>query len=435
VTHNIARPSSPILRDIFALVSSNTVARFGSLALAVLLARATRALSEVEYALTFTAIAAAQMMISLDRGLGSLAVDLTARGIRLGLVVEMLHPLREKLRRLLRLALPAAAVIEYLIFRPRNMPTTFLHVPTASLVFVQLMLVGFVINFGVYERVLYGSRSARDLSKASAVGLLFSGLLLLVANRLPNSVVPGLAIVAVFGGVLVARSINRIQVAKRQTNRSDSEVPGQCISDVDVGRARSFWILQICGVTAFGFDQLVVSVFRDANEASTFSAHSRYFQIGASFLSVVITSVWPPMSAAISRADFLGARRLYFFAVFVVAAAATIWSVPVLVGLLPVSIFKIGEASNKNLLIPMAIWFVVFQVGALLGQVQAAVRDLKFQIRTACRMAVANAVLSVVFCWKFGAAGVVWGSLLSYPILVLIPVLRRFRPAGFWTAL
>jgi hypothetical protein len=433
VTRSFTSSKSPIARDIASLIGSNAIARVGSLLIAILLARATRSLSEEAYAMTFTAIAGAQMMISLDLGVGSLAVDLAARGIDVYRVVGILKKLRARLRNVLLCSLPVAAVAEYFLLSQREGESALhLDVGVAVLVALQVALVGVVIHFGAYERILYGARSASQLSRASIVGLVFSGAVLFAAMNLPSRVVPALAIVAVFGGLFVSRAISRRHV-RNSSGFTASEDPGS-VSAEESRRARSFWILQLCGVTAFGFDQLVVAALRPS-EAAGFAAHSRYFQIGASVLSVVITSVWPPMSAAISRRDFLGARRLYLLAAGIVAAAATIWSVPLVAEVFSVSLFKVGEENNLALLAPMALWFVVFQVGALLGQVQAAVRDLRYQIKTACRMSIANVVLSVVLCWRFGSVGVIWGSLISYPALVLIPVLRRFQDRSFWLKL
>jgi O-antigen/teichoic acid export membrane protein len=190
--------------------------------------------------------------------------------------------------------------------------------------------------------------------------------------------------------------------------------------------------LQLCGATAFGFDQLVVSTLLSPSEAASFSAHSRFFQIGAAFLTVAIASVWPPISAAISRSDFAGARQTYARAVIVVSVAAVCWTVPMLSGLVRVSLFKSGEQNHLGLILPMALWFVLWQVGVLIGQVQAALRDLKYLVKIGCLMAATNVFLSVLLCLQFGAVGVVWGSIISYPIIVLIPTLRRLGKSSFW---
>jgi hypothetical protein len=428
---SLAKSKSLIVRDIAALVGTNVVGRAGSLVLAILLARTTRSLSATLYSLTFTAIAAGQVMVSLDLGVGSLAVDLAARGIRVDRVVVLLRPLRSKLKVGLLLVVLPLGIGEYVVLGFASL-TFGLHLDpgAALLVIIQLLLVGFVVYLGVYERALFGARAAKSLTRGSVLGLSFSCSLLFVATHLPNSLVSTISITAVFGGLLISRVANRQQVRKMQSAEIE-----HCDIEITSGekhRARSFWILQLCGVTAFGLDQLVVSALRGSSEAASFSAHSRYFQIGASVLSVFVTSVWPPMAAAIARADIEGARKLYLVAIFVVAGTAILWVTPLAAGYLRVSLFKAGEPNRPSLIVPMTVWFVLSQVGALLGQVQSALRDLRYLVKIGLGMALTNLVLSIVLCRNFGSKGVLWGSIISYPVIVLFPVLNRMRHDNFW---
>jgi hypothetical protein len=294
-----------------------------------------------------------------------------------------------------------------------------------------MALIGLRVYFGFYERILYGTRSARHLAKASIHGTAFSCVVLLIASNLTRDLLPLFVLIAMLGGPLVSLITNRAEVSKLNS-RTLPEGEFSPASAEHKQRAKHFWILQLCGATAFGFDQLVVSTLLSPSEAASFSAHSRFFQIGAAFLTVAIASVWPPISAAISRSDFEGARRTYTRAVIVVSLAAVCWTVPMLSGLIRVSFFKSGERNQLGLILPMALWFVLWQVGVLIGQVQAALRDLKYLVKIGCLMALANVFFSVLLCLQFGAAGVVWGSIISYPIIVLIPTLRRLGKSSFW---
>jgi hypothetical protein len=198
---------SPVFRDIASLAGSNVIARIGSLALALLIARTTRSLSAVDYAFTFAALTAGQMAMSLDLGIGSLSVDLASRGGRADRVVAALKSLRQNLAKKLVLWLPLVSVAEFLILGTHRSGQQFRFDWRAALfIGVQSILVGTAIHLGVYERVLYGARFARQLSKASLTGLAFSVILLVGSLLGPKTLVPGIVIFSVFGGSIISKS-------------------------------------------------------------------------------------------------------------------------------------------------------------------------------------------------------------------------------------
>jgi O-antigen/teichoic acid export membrane protein len=87
----------------------------------------------------------------------------------------------------------------------------------------------------------------------------------------------------------------------------------------------------------------------------------------------------------------------------------------------------VGNSVEPSFLLVLgfSLWMVLYPVGTALAMVLNAAQIVRFQVVTAIAMAVANLCLSVALTLVIGTAGVIWGTVLSYSAVTLVPTLLR----------
>jgi O-antigen/teichoic acid export membrane protein len=419
-------PYQTTFRRLSELSFANMVARIGTFAVFILLTVITRNLGTAKFALTFALLTVTQVLLTLDFGVGGLATSATSSGLSPAEALTQLRPLLRRSARAMGPLLVLVGIGEILVLsRLRGYPSRSL----VSLIALQMGLLFWANRLVVYERLLFGAGRGFALAGASMWGMAGACSLLVISMVAPASLLPVFAIASTVTLVGFTRFRARAIVLSEAKN---SETISQVGFEIDTTLARRFWILQLCALISFGVDQLVVSSFGSKDEAAAFAAHSRYFQIAAAVVSTIIMSMWPTIAGCLRDGLAVGARRIYFRATVLTICGSSLLCVPILTGWFPIDLLRKDQKSSEQLLIPMAIWFVLFNWGQLLNQVQAALEDLRFQVRIAMSMAAVNLVLSILFCWLFGPVGVVWGSLASYPAIVIVPVTRRLANIDAW---
>jgi O-antigen/teichoic acid export membrane protein len=302
--------------------------------------------------------------------------------------------------------------------------------PLAWALFAQAALTALAVNCSPYERILYGQQRAGALMRAVSVGALIAAALAVTATRMDDFALASLTAAAllptIFPG-LMARFILR-------RTGTEADVAQSTAPDVTAftGMRGRFWTLQLCGVFAFGLDQVLVTVLARDGDAAVFAAHNRLFVMGASVVSVFSASFRPEMTRLIAEGRGRDAQRMYRRLVGAIAGLSVCIAMLQPLGVLPMSWFHRGTALDRRLSLVLAVWFVVLQVGIVLGQVQAAINDLELQVKLTLAMTVANFCLSVAFVVAMGPVGGPLGSIISYTPVALIPVLLRLRRADFW---
>ena len=86
-----------------------------------------------------------------------------------------------------------------------------------------------------------------------------------------------------------------------------------------------------------------------------------------------------------------------------------------------------GFPAHFELVAALGVWTVLWSVGTTLSVFLNGAEFLKFQIGLAVAMAVTNVILSVFLTTSVGVSGVVWGSVVAYAAVTLVP-LALFMP-------
>jgi O-antigen/teichoic acid export membrane protein len=151
-----------------------------------------------------------------------------------------------------------------------------------------------------------------------------------------------------------------------------------------------------------------------------------------------VSPLWPAYGEAIARGDIAWARttlrRSVRAALFIAVPAAILfvtfggWIIQIWVGDAVIAPFP--------LLLGLGIWTIQSSVGQSVAMLLNGANEVRLQAFAAAVMAIANLGLSIWLTARIGVAGVVWGTVITYGALVLVPmaayvpgVLRRIGGA------
>jgi O-antigen/teichoic acid export membrane protein len=194
-----------------------------------------------------------------------------------------------------------------------------------------------------------------------------------------------------------------------------------------------FLTLQIAMAVAFESDAIVLAQILGAGAVTLFAVPFKLFMVAPILLSFLLTPFWPAYTEALTRGELAWAR-LALRRTLVVAAAV---SVPlsatlVLFGVQLVHLW-VGDSVTPPLSLRLALglWTIVLSFGGCFAMFLNGMGAMRFQAVCAGAMMVVNLALSITLTIAVGVSGVIWGSLIAYTALVLVPAAvytqRSFR--------
>jgi O-antigen/teichoic acid export membrane protein len=302
-----------------------------------------------------------------------------------------------------------------------------------------IFLIGIPIS--VASQVRIARQEVYLVHMTAAAGNVASVLALLVVI-LTRQGVPAL-VVAMAAPPVVAAGVNGILLF-----RSSAPELRPSTGFVDMrtgfGLMRSgllFLVLQMAMTIAFTTDTLVIAQILGPSAVAEYGVASRLFAFPLGLVAIGLLPLWPAYGDAIARGDVKWARTT------LVRSAKTALSVTipaagflVLFGGWIIAIWVGGSVTPPFLLLlGLGIWTIQSTVGNSVAMLLNGANELRFQAIAAAAMAAANLGLSIWLTFQMGVAGVVYGTVIAYGALVLIPmafyvpgVLRRIdsRRAG-----
>ena len=92
--------------------------------------------------------------------------------------------------------------------------------------------------------------------------------------------------------------------------------------------------------------------------------------------------------------------------------------------------FSVVVNTDRGLLVPFAVWGVIMATGNAVAMALNGLAVVRMQVIVASTMAVTNLILSISLAHVFGAAGVLWGSVIAYLGCVGLPYARFVARLG-----
>ena len=184
-----------------------------------------------------------------------------------------------------------------------------------------------------------------------------------------------------------------------------------------------FFILQIAGAVAYQSDSIILAQMLGPQAVTQYAIPMKLFSLTPMVLGFAYAALWPAYGEAIARGDVEWARVTLKRSLGVgLGIAVPVSALIVLLGR-PIIAWWVGPAVVPTylVLIAMGLWAAMGAVNGSISSFLNGAGVLRFQAITSVLMMVANVGFSIVLTRSLGVSGVVWGSLISQAVFILIP--------------
>jgi O-antigen/teichoic acid export membrane protein len=188
-----------------------------------------------------------------------------------------------------------------------------------------------------------------------------------------------------------------------------------------------YFALQLAIVVGFSADNFVAAQVLGPAAVTQYAVPSRLALAGVALISVLVLPLWPAYAEALARGDVAWVLRILRRSLIATSTAGCAAAVVfVLFGGPIVDAWSRGEVDpGWGLLVGLGLWLVLGSVGSALAMFLNAAHIVRMQVICASLMATANIMLSIVLAKKIGVAGLIWGTVISYTIFVVVPYAVR----------
>jgi O-antigen/teichoic acid export membrane protein len=271
-----------------------------------------------------------------------------------------------------------------------------------------------------FERRLYATHDYRSLDW-SAIASSIAGLALVVAAGMTHgSPRAGLLAAAAFGIAPIARTL--------LVWRTDPSPPPRAAYEPDRAAQRSFLLLALIGTLSFSIDPLVAALVSSRSDAADVALISRFLFPVLLIGTIVQQRVWPEVARLSALSDIESLRRFYR-SVTRRSVLATGAMVALIVPLTPLLARLTADRSGLpwSIVIASAIWTFIYSWGILLGHMFAGLGELRFMSKVGTLVCATNVPVSALLGHRYGAIGVIAGSIVTYVPIAFVPCIVRLR--------
>jgi O-antigen/teichoic acid export membrane protein len=248
-----------------------------------------------------------------------------------------------------------------------------------------------------------------------------AALLIAVADRASLPVIAGCGLLV----PVAAQAGNSVQMfagTHRDLRPRKSAIDSAVAHNLLSGGAL-FMFLQLSWTAAFASDNLIIDRILGSAAVTGYAVPYRAFTAVATLAVLPLAALWPAYTDAAVRHDWPWLRRSVARTVTAMTSIGVALAVLALFTARPLLAAWIGKTTKFStpLLVGFSIWILLFCVGNALGLYFNALGVLRFQVVTVAAMVVANIVLSIVFVRAWGISGAIYGSVVSYTVIVVGP--------------
>lgn len=184
-----------------------------------------------------------------------------------------------------------------------------------------------------------------------------------------------------------------------------------------------FFILQVAAAVAYQSDSLVLAQLLGPESVTLYAVPMKLFQLTPMILGFAYAALWPAYGEAITRGDVPWVRSTLRRSLQVGLGIAVPISLFLIVFGQPIIELWVGPAVVPSYLVltAMGTWAAMGAIGGSMSSFLNGAGVLRFQAIAAVLMMIANVVFSIVLTRVVGLSGVIWGSIFSQIIFILIP--------------
>lgn len=292
----------------------------------------------------------------------------------------------------------------------------------AMLAFAFIFLIGLPLSIATQVRV--ARQEAYIVHAAAAAGnLLAIGALLLVIGTRQG--VPAL-VIAMAAPPLITSGVSALHLfaAHAPELRPRRELVDWAVAITLVKAGFLFLVLQLAITVAFASDTIVLAHVLGPAAVSEYGVAFRLFTIPMGIVAIGLTPLWPAYGEAIATGDVAWVRRTLAGSIQIAAALGFVGAcLFVIFGASLVNLW-VGTAVTPSfsLLLGLGVWTVQAGIGQAVAMFLNGANEVRIQAMAASVMAVTNVVVSIWLTTRIGAAGVVWATVTTYGVFVLVPM-------------
>jgi O-antigen/teichoic acid export membrane protein len=190
-----------------------------------------------------------------------------------------------------------------------------------------------------------------------------------------------------------------------------------------LGMGLLFFFLQLAMAVGYQSDNLVIAQVLGANSVSQYAIPLKLFQLIPTILGFFMFSLWPAYGEALARGDIDWIKKTYWRSLRFTAVCAVSCAVILLIVATPIIHTWVGRSITPTILLLVGLTIGSI-VNSLIGPVSAfmnGTRVLVFQVVTWSVMAGTNLGISIFLTKRIGLSGVIYGSIVSQILFILIP--------------
>lgn len=232
-------------------------------------------------------------------------------------------------------------------------------------------------------------------------------------------------VVAYLGGSMVAylgSNIHYLLIYKKELRPRLSNVESKIAKNLfTVGGM--FFIVQITGAIQAQADNVIIANMLGAEAVTNYAICMKLFLMVPMVFGLLLTPLWPAYREALAVSDMGWVKRIFLKSM----RWALLLSIPsafvlVMLGGNIIEIWVGHEAMpSTELLLGCGIWLVFMTIGNALAVLLNGLQLVKIQLIVASVAGIMNIVFTICFIPIIGAAGAVFGSVVSYFIFTLLP--------------
>lgn len=185
-----------------------------------------------------------------------------------------------------------------------------------------------------------------------------------------------------------------------------------------------FFALQAAVAIAYSSDTLIVTRVLGAQSVPEYAIPFKMFNLVSLVSAMAVAPLWPAYAESIAVGDIAWARSALKKSLGL-AMSLTAPGAVVLILFGP-SLLKLWVGSSidvsTSLLVGLGAWTVMAGAGTTAAMFLNAAGILKTQVILALLMTFVNVPLSILLVDQIGVAGAIWGTVISYGAIVVLPL-------------
>ena len=196
-----------------------------------------------------------------------------------------------------------------------------------------------------------------------------------------------------------------------------------------------FLALQLAVAVGYQSDNLLISHYLGANVVPQYSIPMKLFTQVPMLLGFVIGPLWQAFGEAITRRDLEWVRKTFIRSIILSLLANVPTAIILLFSANSIIHLWVGPGINASLpfLFGLAAWNILNSISAPFAMLMNGANIIGIQVICALSMAVTNLGISIFLVQKIGIPGPIFGTVISWIILIMVPYLFYIRHMfGTW---